>query len=148
MNTGTQSVIVLSNVLCDLSYSAYMFRFARIAGSNPAEDIGVSVSVVCCQVEVPASGWSPVQRSPTECVVCLSVIVKTRQWGGPGPLGAVAPWGGECFDYSAINVSNLTEFQTYVDDSNEAGVEVHAEALCSHLFNRLQDIEKLPTNPP
>jgi hypothetical protein len=27
------------------------------------------VSVVCCQVDVPASGWSPVQRSPTECGV-------------------------------------------------------------------------------
>jgi hypothetical protein len=27
-------------------------------------------------------------------VVCPSVIVKPRQWGGPGPLGAVAPWGG------------------------------------------------------
>jgi hypothetical protein len=27
------------------------------------------VSVVCCQVEVSASGWSLVQRSPTECDV-------------------------------------------------------------------------------
>ena len=29
-------------------------------------------------------------------VVCLSVIVKPRQYGGPGPLGggAVAPWEG------------------------------------------------------
>jgi hypothetical protein len=27
------------------------------------------VSVVCCQVEVSASGWSLVQRSPTECGV-------------------------------------------------------------------------------
>jgi hypothetical protein len=27
------------------------------------------VSVVCCQVEVPATGWSLVQRSPTECGV-------------------------------------------------------------------------------
>jgi hypothetical protein len=27
------------------------------------------VSVVCCQVEVPASGLSLVQRSPTECGV-------------------------------------------------------------------------------
>jgi hypothetical protein len=28
----------------------------------------VSVSVVCCHVEVPASGLSLVQRSPTSCV--------------------------------------------------------------------------------
>ena len=27
------------------------------------------MSVVCCQVEVPASGWSLVQRSPTGCDV-------------------------------------------------------------------------------
>jgi hypothetical protein len=27
------------------------------------------VSVVCCQVEVSATGWSLVQRSPTECCV-------------------------------------------------------------------------------
>jgi hypothetical protein len=30
---------------------------------------GSLVSVVCCQVEVSASGWSPVQRGPTECGV-------------------------------------------------------------------------------
>jgi hypothetical protein len=36
------------------------------------------LSVVCCQVEVSASGWSLVQRSPTDCSVCLSVIVKPR----------------------------------------------------------------------
>jgi hypothetical protein len=27
------------------------------------------VSVVCCQVEVSATGWSLVERSPTECGV-------------------------------------------------------------------------------
>jgi hypothetical protein len=27
-------------------------------------------------------------------VVCLGVTVKPRQCEGPGPLGAVAPWGG------------------------------------------------------
>ena len=27
------------------------------------------VRVVCCTIEVSASGWSPVQRSPTECGV-------------------------------------------------------------------------------
>ena len=41
------------------------------------------VSVVCCQVEVSASGWSLVQRSPTECVVSeydLEALIK-----GPWP---------------------------------------------------------------
>jgi hypothetical protein len=42
-----------------------------IVGSNPAVGHGCLcvVSVVCCQVEVSATGWSLVQRSPTECGV-------------------------------------------------------------------------------
>jgi hypothetical protein len=32
------------------------------------------VSVVCCQVEVSATGRSLVQRSPTDCVVSFCVI--------------------------------------------------------------------------
>jgi hypothetical protein len=32
------------------------------------------VSVVCCQVEVSASGWAHVQKSPTDCRASLSVI--------------------------------------------------------------------------
>jgi len=40
------------------------------ARSNPAEGMDMSVvSVVCCQVEVSATGRSLVQRSPTECGV-------------------------------------------------------------------------------
>jgi hypothetical protein len=39
---------------------------------NPAGGMDVClspVSVVCCQVEVSATSWSLVQRSPTECNV-------------------------------------------------------------------------------
>ena len=32
------------------------------------------VSVVCCQVEVSATSWSPVQRNPTDCAASLCVI--------------------------------------------------------------------------
>jgi len=32
------------------------------------------VSVVCCQVEVSATSWSLVQRSPTHCGASLCVI--------------------------------------------------------------------------
>jgi len=48
------------------------------------------VSVVCCQVEVSASGWSLVQRSPTECDVseCDHESTIMRPW----PTGADAPW--------------------------------------------------------
>jgi hypothetical protein len=49
------------------------------------------VSFVCCQVEVCASGWSLVQRSPFECGVSEcdheSTIMR-RHW----PTGAVASW--------------------------------------------------------
>ena len=49
------------------------------------------VSVVCCQVEVSASSWSLVQRSPTDCGASLCVIKKRREWGGHGPRWAAAP---------------------------------------------------------
>jgi hypothetical protein len=44
------------------------------------------VCVVCCQVKVTVTSWSPVQRSPTECVASLCVIRKLCEWGGHGPL--------------------------------------------------------------
>jgi hypothetical protein len=37
------------------------------------------VSVVCCQVEVSATSWSLVQRSPTDCGVSkMCVTMKPR----------------------------------------------------------------------
>jgi hypothetical protein len=44
---------------------------AGIVGSNPTGGHGCLsvVSVVCCQVEVSATGRSLAQRSPTECGV-------------------------------------------------------------------------------
>jgi hypothetical protein len=43
----------------------------RIVGSNHSGGHGCLsvVSVVSCQVEISATGWSLVQRSPTECGV-------------------------------------------------------------------------------
>ena len=39
------------------------------------EHAGLSVvSVVCCQVKVSATGWSLVQRSPTDCAASLCVV--------------------------------------------------------------------------
>ena len=55
---------------------------------------------VCCQVEVSATDWSFVQRSPTDCGASLYVIMKPRKRGGWSPLegckiqppmGVVAP---------------------------------------------------------
>ena len=50
--------------------------FSGIAGSNPAGgmDVFLYFSVVCCQVDVSATGWSLVQRSPTDCGASLCVI--------------------------------------------------------------------------
>ena len=45
------------------------------------------MSVVCCQVEVSATGSSLVQMSPTDCGASLCVIKKARESGGPSPLG-------------------------------------------------------------
>ena len=38
------------------------------------------VSVVCCQVEVSATSWSLVQRSPTDCAASSCVIHKNQEW--------------------------------------------------------------------
>ena len=55
-----------------------IFSIVGIADSSPDGGMYVClVSVVCCVVEVSATGWSFVQRSPNEWG-CLSVIVKPR----------------------------------------------------------------------
>jgi hypothetical protein len=50
----------------------------RLLGSwvriPPEEWMFILYSVLCCQVEVSATGRSLVQGSPTECGLCLSVI--------------------------------------------------------------------------
>ena len=50
---------------------------AGFEGSNPAGGMGVSiVSVVCCQVEISATGRSLVQRSRTKCGVFKAGITR------------------------------------------------------------------------
>jgi hypothetical protein len=48
------------------------------------------VSVVCCQVEVSATSWSLVQRSPTDCGVSNVCDHETSTKRG-GPYRAVEP---------------------------------------------------------
>jgi len=50
-------------------------------GTNPAEACPPLVSVVYSQTEVSASGWSLVQKSPTDCGVpeCDRVVSKMRR---------------------------------------------------------------------
>jgi len=67
---------------------------ARLLGlwvRNPSGHVCLSVAFgVCCQVQVCASGWSQVHRSPTECGVseCDRESSKMRR---PWPIMAVAP---------------------------------------------------------
>jgi hypothetical protein len=54
---------------------------------------------------------SLVHRSPTECGASECVIVKRRQWGGPGPLGAFASL--EKKKYRQCTVQNLNSIKFY-----------------------------------
>jgi hypothetical protein len=46
---------------------------------------------MCCRVDVSATSWSLVQRSPTDCGASLCVIKKPQKWGGHSPRWAAAP---------------------------------------------------------
>jgi hypothetical protein len=63
-------------------------------GSNPAGGMDVLsvVSVVCCQAEIPATGRSLVQRSPTErgvseCDLKTSTVRRPWTTGGCQGMG-------------------------------------------------------------
>jgi hypothetical protein len=47
--------------------------------------------MLCCLVEVHATGQSLVHKSPTDCGVLFYVVYKAQESGGPGPRWAVAP---------------------------------------------------------
>jgi hypothetical protein len=84
-----------------------------IVGSSPS---GVwmffSWGVVCCQIDVSASGWSLVQGSPNWCGV--SVIVKPQNWGGPGPLGLSKHIKGKYIPHkTALKLKNCKIVSTF-----------------------------------
>jgi len=60
---------------------------------NPAKGHGYLsvVIIVCCQVEVSATSWLLVQRSPADCGASVYVIYKPQEWGVYGRRWAVAP---------------------------------------------------------
>jgi hypothetical protein len=78
----------------------------EIAGSNPTGGMSIGlVSVVCCHIEVSATGWSLVQKSPT-CVVCLTECdCEASIMRRPSPTRALEPWkgwgGGEIWHHIA-----------------------------------------------
>jgi hypothetical protein len=84
---------------------------AGIVGPNPPR-AWMSVCFECCVL----SGrgllvWADhPSRGVLPSVVCLSKIVKPREWGGPGTLGAVAPWKR----YTSV-IHNLLRSKSYVE---------------------------------
>jgi hypothetical protein len=68
--------------------------FAGIVGSNPGGgmDVCFLMSVVCCQVEVSATGWSLVQVSATKCDVSESDR-EAPKMSRPWPAMAFEPLG-------------------------------------------------------
>jgi hypothetical protein len=62
--------------------------FVGKAGSNPAGGIHVCLLIVFCVVKYRSLRIvDHSSRGVLPSVVCLSVIVNSRQWGGLGPLG-------------------------------------------------------------
>jgi hypothetical protein len=65
---------------------------AGIVGSNPAGGMDVCLLwVLWFVMQRSLRGAEHSSRGVLPSVVCMSVIVNPR-WGGPGPLGIVAPW--------------------------------------------------------
>jgi hypothetical protein len=63
-----------------LSRRSSTFRLLRFwVGIPPGVSMFVCCECVCCQVEVFATDWSLVQRSPTDCGASLNVIKKPRK---------------------------------------------------------------------
>ena len=81
---------------------------AGIVGSNSAGgmDFFSVVGVVCCQVEVSASGWSLFQRSPAECGVSecdREPSIMRKPW----PVGGFCPLYRGCYQIRHNWISTL-----------------------------------------
>jgi hypothetical protein len=90
-NTYTRLCILLllsgrSQWPCSLRRRSSSARLLRSLVRIPPGAWMSVVSVVCCQVEVSATDWSRVQRSPTDSGASLCVIKKPRKRGGYSPL--------------------------------------------------------------
>jgi hypothetical protein len=84
-------------------------------GSNPA---GSLVSVVCCRVEVSATGWSLFQRSPTESGVSKVCDRETsKRLGVLSPLGAVEPWEKNTKHPLSLFVRQANQVSSFCNES-------------------------------
>ena len=88
------------------------------------------VGVLCCQVEISASGRSLFQRSPTECGVSecdREASIIRRPW----PIGAVAPWKRK----SKIN-NYQHHWRRHWEEDVDTGVLEFGAPLCKCWNNR------------
>ena len=78
------------------------------AGSNPARGIDVCIfSAECCQVEFSVLGLITRPGEYYRVWVCLSVILKPRQWGYPGSLGSYISRNGGCVNQNIWTYCNV-----------------------------------------
>jgi hypothetical protein len=98
---STNKALIIDLTRCSESRSRWPCGLRRssiagTAGSNPVEDIDVSLLCLLCvgQVAASATGWSLVQGSRTVCVcvcvcvrarVCVCLWLRNFKWGRPRP---------------------------------------------------------------
>ena len=88
-------------------------------------------SVVCCQVEVSASGADLSPRRVLPTVMCLSMIYKTSTMS-PGPTGdVVEPWT------SKLLPNKLFRDEGSRDDSRNATLLLRSDAFCCHVYKAM-----------
>jgi hypothetical protein len=96
------------------------------------------VSVVCCQVEVSATSWSLVQRSPTESGVSISVIVKRRKMTRPRPPKGCRAIGKKnnlmttpCNIKLKVILSEYSDYSSANHNSNSSVPSYYADLSCN-----------------
>ena len=96
---------------------------AGIVGSNPA-----GVSSECCVLsEISASGWSLVQRSPTDCGASKSdheASIMRRLW----PTGSCCTMGG-----GYIHLSSHSQLEYPCSDENSNLCDLHTNILTTFI---------------
>jgi hypothetical protein len=97
------------------------------------------VCCVCCQVEVSATSWSLVQRSPTDCGVSC-VIKKCRGQGDYSLCGAAVP--EKIYNNNCVTFQNKQSIQSPHLVSYLAGTARHllfaklcSQKKCLHCVN-------------
>ena len=69
-----------------------MFHDSWLAGNAGLNSSrGIDDSCVCCQIEVSASGRSPVQGIPTDSMCITACYLESQKSGRPGQRRATTP---------------------------------------------------------